>query len=245
MNSNSEISIKLINKKASSTQFALSLILSLICSFGLVFYLQSLKYSPVSISVPLSSINIFGILTAILVLKEQFQTVYYFSFGIGILGVLLTQSYNIWGEKFSWNIGGTYSILAACFWGFSYTLFKYSSQWIGAIPLAFLLESSVVATALIWVFLSEPDFFKNKLIYSRSNIKHYLILASFLLCGTVFFNLSVQKIPILVINVFGFFTLFVSILVGIIFHKEKLSINQFIGVCCLLFSILLVQIFGH
>lgn len=243
--SSNKLPDSLINEHATFNQYGLTILLCLICSLGLVFYLKSLDYSPVSISVPLSSINIFGILAAVIILKEHFKPIYFFSFGIGIIGVLLSQSYTMVGKKYVWNKGGNYSILAALFWGSSYTLFKYSSQWMGAIPLAFILEGSVVFTALIWLRLSDPNFFQMKYIFSSGNIKHYFILALFLLCGTLFFNLAVQNIPLLVINIFGFFTLFVSISTGIIFYKERLSVKQGLGVCCLLISILIVQLYTN
>ena len=231
----------LINPNASINQYTLTILLCLVCSLGLVCYLKSLEYSQVSISVPLSSINIFGILTAVFVLHEKFLPIYYFSFSIGIMGVLLSQSYTISSSKINWNRGGTYSILASLFWGSSYTLFKFSSNWVGAIPLAFILEFSVVITALIWIQISEKEFFKTKTILSPQNRTHYIILALFLLCGTLFFNLAVQKIPILIINIFGFFTLLVSISTGLLYYKEKLSLKQAIGILCLLISIYSVK----
>ena len=230
-----------INPNATNYQYALTILLCLLCSLGLVCYLKSLEFSPVSISVALSSINIFGILTAVLVLHETFLPIYYFSFGIGILGVLLSQSFSISTSNITWNKGGTYSILASLFWGSSYTLFKFSSNWVGALPLAFILEFSVVITALIWIQISEKEFFKIKTILSPKNRTHYFVLALFLLCGTLFFNLAVQKMPILVINIFGFFTLLVSISTGLLYYKEKLSLKQAIGILCLLISIYLVK----
>lgn len=230
-----------INENATLQQYGVTVILCVACSLGLVFYLKSLNYSPVSISVPLSSINIFGILTAVIVLHEKFHPIYYFSFGIGIVGVLLSQSFSFYGTKFSWNIGGTYAILASLFWGTSYTLFKFSAKWMGAIPLAFILETTVLTTAFIWIRISDKYFFRSKTILSSKNLKHYFVLAIFLLFGTLFFNLAVQKIPILIINLFGFFTLFVSISTGILVYKEKLSFKQVIGIICLLVSIFAVK----
>lgn len=230
-----------INENATLQQYGVTVVLCIACSLGLVFYLKSLNYSPVSISVPLSSINIFGILTAVIVLHEKFHLIYYFSFGIGIVGALLSQSYSFYGTKFNWNIGGTYAILASLFWGASYTLFKFPAKWMGAIPLAFILETSVLTTAFIWIQISDNNFFRSKTILSSKNLKHYFVLAIFLLFGTLFFNLAVQKIPILIINLFGFFTLFVSISTGILVYKEKLSFKQVIGIICLLVSIFAVK----
>ena len=73
------------------------------------------------------------------------------------------------------------------------------------------------------------------------NIKHYFILAALLVGGTLFFNLAIQQIPVLVINIFGNFTLVVSISAGIIFYKEKLTAKQAAGVILVVISIAIVQ----
>jgi drug/metabolite transporter (DMT)-like permease len=61
--------------------------------------------------------------------------------------------------------------------------------------------------------------------------------------GTLCFNLSIQQIPVLVINILGNFTLVVSITAGILFYKEKLTMQQLVGVGLLLGSIVIIQIF--
>jgi drug/metabolite transporter (DMT)-like permease len=231
-----------INTEATLSQYLKTIILCFACSLGLICYLLSLNYSPVSISVPLSSINIFGILTAVFILGETFRSIYILSFLMGITGILLSQSFKISKTGIQWNRGATYALLASFFWGISYAMFKFSALWLGAIPLAFLLECSVTITAFIWILFSKSHFFYNKEILLIKNIKHYLILAALLIGGTLFFNLSIQRIPVLVINILGNFTLIVSIAIGILFYKEKLSAKQIAGITLLIASILVVHL---
>jgi drug/metabolite transporter (DMT)-like permease len=196
------------------------------------------------LSVPLSSVNIFGILTAVFVLGEIFRSVYYFSFALGIAGILLIQSFKIDKKTgLHWNRGASYSLLAACFWGVTYSLFKFAASWLGAIPLAFILESCVTITALVWMLITPSPSFKIREKLSAKNIQHYCTLAVLLVGGTLCFNLSIQQIPVLVINILGNFTLVVSITAGILFYKEKLTMQQLVGVGLLLGSIVIIQIF--
>jgi drug/metabolite transporter (DMT)-like permease len=231
-----------LNENASINEFLITILLCIICSLGLISYLKSLNYSKVSISVPISSINIFGILTAVFVLKEPFKDVYYISFALGAVGVLLTQSFTF--TKFEWNKGATYSLLAAFFWGTTYTLFKYASNWLGVIPLSFILESSVLFSSFIWLKLTDKNYLKSNLVYKFENIKHYFILAILLFGGSLFYNLSIQKTPVLIINLFGYCTIIVSIFSGIVLFKEKISSKQILGIAFLFAALMIVQIFN-
>ena len=229
-NSNNNIALT-INAGATKSQYLKTVMLCLICSFGLVFYLLSLNYSPVSLSVPLSSINIFSILTAVLILGETFKTIYFASFALALTGILLSQSFRFDKKGIHWNKGTSYALLASLIWGTTYALLKFSASWLGAIPLAFILECCVTITAFIWIKLSKSPGFKRKEQLSAKNIKHYHILAALLVGGTLFFNLAIQQIPVLVINILGNFTLVISISAGILFYKEKVTIqaNNFFG----------------
>lgn len=240
INSNNNTTLT-INTGATFLQYLKTVLLCLVCSLGLVFYLLSLNYSPVSISVPLSSINIFSILTAVFILGETFRAIYFLSFAVAFCGILLSQSFHFDKKGMQWNKGATYALLASLFWGTTYALFKYAALWLGAIPLAFILECCVTITALVWMLFSKSGSLKKNEQLSVINIKHYLILAVLLVGGTLFFNLAIQQIPVLVINILGNFTLVVSIGAGILFYKEKLSAKQIAGVSLIIISILIVQ----
>ena len=239
-NSNNNTSLT-INAGATFLQYIKTVLLCLVCSLGLVFYLLSLNYSPVSISVPLSSINIFSILTAVLILGETFKGIYFLSFSVAFCGILLSQSFKFDKKGIQWNKGATFALLASLVWGTTYALFKFAASWLGAIPLAFLLECCVTITALVWIRFSKSGSIKKNGQLSIKNIKHYFILAALLVGGTLFFNLAIQQIPVLVINILGNFTLVISISAGLLFYKEKLSTRQIAGISLILISILIVQ----
>lgn len=122
----------LLGETAGTTQILLTLLICLLCSFGLVFFLQSLKYSPVGISTVLSSINLFSILTAVFIIGEAFHTGYLIAFVLAIAGVLLCR--NNRSMQKGWNKGVLYALLASFCWGTGYALFKYPIKWLGVLP---------------------------------------------------------------------------------------------------------------
>ncbi len=227
-----------ISFKASLSQYLLSILLCFVCSLGLVFFLLSLNYSKISITVPLTSINLFSILTAVFVLHESFKTQFYFTFLIALLGILLLQLNTMGSFRLQWNKGATYAILASFVWGTTYALFKFPIKWVGPIPLAFLLESSVTITALIWSLIN-----KTKIDFSdmanKKNIKHYLILAFLLINGTLFFNMALRNMSILVLIFSGCFQMIVAVLFELLVFKVKLKLSELIGILLIIISIII------
>lgn len=227
-----------ISIKATLSQYLLTILLCFVCSLGLVFFLQSLNYSKISITVPLTSINLFSILTAVFVLHESFKTQFYFTFLIALLGILLLQLKTMGRFRLQWNKGATYAILASFVWGVTYALFKFPIKWVGPIPLAFLLESSVTITALLWSVINKTkiDFsdFTNK-----KNGKHYLILAFLLINGTLFFNMALRNMSILVLIFSGCFQMIVAVLFELLVFKVKLKLSELIGILLIIVSIII------
>jgi|LakMenE18May11ns_1017448.scaffolds.fasta_scaffold9940257_3 drug/metabolite transporter (DMT)-like permease len=233
--------IKINTYNASLSQYLITILLCFICSLGLVFFLLSINYSKISISIPLTSINIFSILTAVWILHESFKTQYYFTFILSLIGILLLQTKNINNFRIEWNKGASYAILASFFWGVTYALFKYPIRWVGPIALAFLLESAVTITALVWSFImkSTIDFSD---ITNPKNIKHYLMLAFLLINGTLFFNLALSKISILILIFTGCFQMIVSVLFDVFVYKEKLNRLEFFGITLIIASIIIARL---
>jgi len=227
-----------VTYKASLSQYLLTLLLCFFCSLGLVFFLLSLNYSKISITVPLTSINLFSILTAIFVLHESFKTPFYFTFIFALFGIILLQSKTMGRFSLQWNKGATYAIVASFVWGVTYALFKFPIKWVGPIPLAFLLEGSVTITALVWSLIN-----KSKINFAdltnKKNIKHYLILAFLLINGTLFFNMALQNMSILVLIFSGCFQMIVAVLFEVFVFKLKLKLSELIGILLIIISIII------
>lgn len=232
----------LIIHNAALSDIAFAIILCAVCSLGLVCYLQSLRYSPVSISVPLSSINIFSILTAVFVLGETFRQSYYAAFLLAACGVVLLHQKGGTHAK-GLNKGVLYSLLASFFWGVTYALFKIPATTIGALPLALILESCVTVTAFIWNKAERPQHAIQQLLPPVTQFKHYMVLAVLLICGTLFYNLAIQRTEVLLLNLLGNTSIITSVLLGVLVEKEHLSYRRMLGIVLILLSLLVVQVF--
>lgn len=240
---NSGVSPLLVRTEtAPLSAWLLAVLLCIGCSFGLLFYLSSLRYAPVSIAVPLSSVNVFSILTAVFILRENFRPVYYLCFLLAGSGAWLLSKNTNRSDTGGYQ-GYLYAVLAALFWGTTYALFWYPARWLGAIPLAFLLETCVVLLALVWNLIQAPTDMK---IYRRPSITsfgHYAFLSFLLVGGTLFFNLAIQLTDVLLLNLTGNFSLITSVLLGWWLLRERIGRRTWAGIGLLLASLLLSQLF--
>jgi drug/metabolite transporter (DMT)-like permease len=80
-------------------------------------------------------------------------------------------------------------------------------------------------------------------LLSQAQLKHYGILAVLLIGGTLFFNLAIQQVSVLSLNLIGNFQFVVSILLGMLIYREKLTPRQFMGIALILLAIASTQYF--
>jgi drug/metabolite transporter (DMT)-like permease len=225
--------------------FIKTICLCLICSLGLFFYLKSVKYAPVSYLVPITSINIFSILTAVFYFKEEFLIKHFISIGLSLIGLLFLLRNNFKSAKyFIWNTGVIYSLLASFFWGVTYAFFKYFVVSLGVIPFSFILEFSVLFFSFIWIIKSYGFHMIREKLNVRI-IKHYLILAFLLLGGTFFYNYALLFNSILELNLINPIQLALSVLIGLIVLQEKLQTSQYIGILILFISLLFTSFISN
>lgn len=229
-------------EQATFSDYLKTILLCFACSLGLIFFLTSLRYAPVSIMVPLSSVNIFNILTAVFILGEIFKSIYIISFVLAGTGAWFLQGQRKSGAP-AWNAGALYALLAALFWGVTYALFKYPARWLGALPLAFILETCVTISALVWNLTAAEKKYRINKQKSIRSFSHYGLLAILLVAGTLFFNLAIQLVDVLVLNIAGNISIITSVVLGWLILNEKIEKRQLLGTALILVSLLLVQLF--
>ncbi|UAJ13540.1 EamA family transporter [Aquirufa lenticrescens] len=217
-----------------AAELAMSIGLCVFSFFGLYFFVRSLKTEAVSLVSPVSSINLFGLLTAVLFLGETWGFAYSMATLCVVGGVfLLFQS--DWHfssiSSFLKALGG--SILASFFWGISYSLFKYPVAWLGVIPFSFLLELCV--TLCVGVFLL---FQKQK--WQQIPQAPIRILALCIILGSVFLNIAYKTASITQIIFVSKSQLVLTLIFGQILYREKLKALQLLGIALLLLSIYIV-----
>ena len=210
--------------------------------FGLLFFVRSMQFEKVSIVVPLSSVNIFSILTATFVLREAWQPLYTISIGLTIIGVWLVFANNEKTTSVRNFKNALYtSLLASFFWGISYALFKISIKWVGALPFSFILELSITLFALLAAIANRSI----TQIIKKEHFKtphHYFILALLAGGGTFFINLALINTPITAINILSNTSQLVALLLAYLLYQEKLVLKQWIGVFAILVAIFLISI---
>ena len=212
-----------------------AVLLCIFSGFGLYFFVKSIQTGRISIVVPLSSINIFSILTAVFILHETWKHQYFIQIILVIIGSLfIYNSSSVNSKKKVQKNNILTSILSAFFWGISYALFKVVIQNIGVLPFAFILELTITCFSFCIIIYNQV-FFE---IVNNNKIKHYIILSLLLFCGTFFINIGLLTVPIIEVNILSNITLLVSLLLGYFVYNEKLSLKDWIGVSFILLAII-------
>ena len=127
-----------------------AVIISTVSCLGLICYVYSLRFTQVSLAVPISSLNaFFGVLTAIIVLSEPFH----FSLLIALLLIVLALRFLQDKTTFTFSTGVWLNIGAAFFWGVTFALFRIPISTLGPWLFGFILEACVLLTTfLLFVF---------------------------------------------------------------------------------------------
>lgn len=217
-----------------AAELAMSIGLCVFSFFGLYFFVRSLKTEAVSLVSPISSINLFGMLTAVLFLGDAWGFAYSMA-SLCVVGGVFLLFQSDWHfssiSSFMKALGG--SILASFFWGVSYALFKYPVAWLGVIPFSFLLELCV--TLCVGVFLL---FQKQK--WQQIPQAPIRILALCIILGSVFLNIGYQTASVTQIIFVSKSQLILTLVFGQILYREKVKPLKLLGIALLILSIYLV-----
>lgn len=218
----------------SLVQLALSVGLCFFSAFGLYFFVQALKSESVSLVAPISTINLFGLLTAVFILGESWTFSYSLATIFIVVGILLifyrTVEFRLIDFFLKALKGG---ILTSFFWGVSYTLFKFPISWLGVIPFSFLLELCVtICAGMIFIFQNQE--------WERIPQQPVLILAICLILGSVCMHIAYQTASVSQIIFISKAQLIFTLIYGQFLYKEKRSFIQWVGILFLVFAIYIV-----
>lgn len=216
-----------------------TILICLFCSFGIVFYVASLKYKTIAVAVSLSSINVFGILTAVIFLGETFLVKHLISLLISIAGILfISLQFNKIINKIDFDLRSILlPLLAAFFWGVGYTLFKIPLHWMEALTLGLVIEGVVLLVAFVLILKCKK--LSNKgMIVAFTKTPHFYIAGLLLMMGSLFVNIALTKLSIVSINILGLFTFPVSIISAFIISKENPKLKEWIGITLIVSSII-------
>jgi len=221
-------------------QFLLSVALSIFNIFGLIFFLQGIQKAPVSVVVPVSSLKLFTILTAVFVVGEVWKTPYLIAFFLSTAGILLLY---LQGKELAKGAhlkqGILYGLASSFFWGISYALYTFPISWWGPLGFSLVVETTAMLFGLTMVVKDGmlKDLFK---YLEAKHIVEYLILGVLLVLGGLAINISYQYLPVVVINILIISSQILSVLIGFVFFKERLSPKQWIGLALIIASFFVV-----
>lgn len=220
-----------------ATEVLKAVVLCIFSFFGLYFYVKSLKAERVSIAVPVSSISgLFGMLTAVLFLKEQLTLSLYVSTAVLLPGVFMVNGSAI--RAFRLSRCAQYNVLAAFFWGVSFALFVFPVKKLGIIPFSFILEATVCACSIIllrvegrvWSFpIKQVD-------------KNIIMLAGLGFGGVIFYNLSLLHLSVSLISLLSVLTPVVSVAAAAVLFNERLTAAQYVGVGLIVAGLVILNI---
>jgi len=222
-------------------QLFITVLMCLLSGFGLFFFVKSMQGGVVNLVAPLSSLNIFGLLTAIFVLGEPWKKSYWLPIIIMTLGLVV-----LFFAKATLKLNSTqkkalsYGLLSALIWGFDYTLFKIPIKWMGVLPFSFFLELSI--TLFSYFLIVGYKVRIREYVSNTKFIKNTLILSLCLLGGSMFIHLAYLSTTIAEINFFAQSQLIFTLIFGAFLYKEKLVFRQYLGIFLLLVAIGIIAI---
>jgi len=225
--------------------FMLSIALSVFNIFGLVFFLQGIQKAPVSVVVPVSSLKIFTIITAVFIVGEVWQSNFLIAFILSTIGLFLL--YFKRGEmqhSSAFKQGILYGIASSFFWGSSFALYTFPIAWWGPLGFSLIVESVAMLFGLVLVI--QGGLMHQLTTYLKlAHIRAYLILGALLVIGGLAINMSYGYLPVVVINILIIGSQIISVLIGYFIYKERLSVKQWIGLALIIASFFVVALASY
>lgn len=226
-----------------NTHFLWSIALSVFNIFGLMFFLRGIQKAPVSIVVPVSALKVFTILTAVFVVGEIWKMQYLYAFILSTGGLLLLYlDGSTHASAKEQKLGVLYGLASSFFWGSSYALYNYPiTKWWGPLGFSFIVETTAMLFGLVLII---KDGLLGQIInYTKSiHIQTYIIQGILLVAGGLAINISYGYLPIMVINILIISSQLLSVILGFVFFKERLSQKQWMGLVFIMISFFVVAV---
>lgn len=208
--------------------------------FGLLFFLRGIQKAPVSIVVPVSALKVFTILTAVFIVGEVWKTPYLYAFILSTGGLLfLYLEGSARASSIEQKTGVLYGLASSFFWGSSYALYTYPIQWWGPLGFSLVIETTAMLFGLVLI-IRDGLFSSLHQYIQATHIQTYIVQGILLVTGGLAINISYQYLPIMVINILIISSQLLSVLLGFMFFKERLSVKQWLGLVLIIASFFVV-----
>jgi drug/metabolite transporter (DMT)-like permease len=231
--------------KFTISDLSLAIGLSIICYGGQYFYVKSLRYSPVSLSITLVSIFTFliSIVISTVVYHEVPGVVAIALMLLTLVGVALIVDEFSWKTLRTYNVGILYIVLASLCWGVGYSFLKYPIEAFGVVNFSLLLEFTILLLNLFLFFVTGLNVGLVSAAFSNS-WKYLVALGTLIFLGTVFNSLSYRYFGVATLNIVGKIGIIVPIAYALLFLNEAVNKKQALGIFLVLFGAAAVSYYG-
>ncbi|ACU07744.1 hypothetical protein FIC_01296 [Flavobacteriaceae bacterium 3519-10] len=195
--------------------------------FGLFFFLKSMKHAPVSHTIGFGKIGlVIGIAGGYFVYGEEISLLKVLMAIVVLIGVSMIE-FSSQKRPTIISKGLLYAILCKFFWGTAYLYVPFINK-LGPILFCAILEFTVCTMSII-LFLWKPTKIKVAEISSRTKYEVGLLILLGMV-GTFCLNFALANISIIMFAVIGLIEPIIGLVISKVYHKEKLSRIQQIGI---------------
>jgi len=233
---------------------AICVFITILSYGGFIAFMYSLQYGKPGLVVPIASGRI--VLMSVIgfvFLSESFSYLKFVMVSIIFLGVVLAsvdfkEIKN--SDVFKWQSGVPLAILAALGWGLTMPFFKLPSMELGALFAAFVIELTILLAAVTHgLFLERRNYIKNwKIEIDRSLSKRMIAVSALVGISTgvasLFLNLAFMTGYISIASAVGGAGGLVTVILGAVLFKEKLTVQQYFASALIFIGILLPAFFA-
>ncbi|MBD3203563.1 EamA family transporter [Candidatus Woesearchaeota archaeon] len=201
-------------------------------------FLKALQLGEVSIVSPISAVYaVVTVLLSILFLNENLYFIQVFSIIGAVIGTALvsTDIKNI--HKFHTIRGVKYAFYPLFGWGIFLFLIGIVESRIGWI-MTFFLSNLIVAAQSIFIYF----IIKKDLEIEKSTIKRFTVINILTLLAWLSLNIGFSVSLVSVVSVVSSLSPLVSVILAVYVLKEKLLLNQKIGIGLILISLILLSL---
>ena len=223
----------------SAHNLIVALVISILGYFPLLFFMKALAIGKMGIVSPIaSSYTLLTVVFAIIFYHETLSAGQLIAiFGI-ILGIILI-SINFRDFKnshlFDPKSGVPYALLAALTWGVYFFLIRIPTAHLGTYFVSFLVELVILVCALFSLLLSKKPMFE---FPDRKSLSFLFFVSLTVSIGVLTYYQAFNIGSVSIVSAIGSSTPLIVTLYGAIFFRERLKLQQYVGMVGILLGII-------
>ncbi len=222
-----------------------ALIISAFSYLGLYFFSKAQERGLISVVVPVSSLNtMITMLVSIITLQGAINNISLVGIIVALIGMVLIKPGNTGKEWMQSQTGFRFALICAVFWGYSYAYNYLVVTFTGIFLFSVLLETSILVLSGFHLLVSKQSF-SAKIPANSSAFKGLLIIGFFGALGTTAMNIGLDKAAINTVCGIVSLAPIISVVIGVLHYKEKLSLKQSVAIMLIFSGIFTIAYFRH